>query len=260
MKPMLNLHAHTTRCRHAVGTEREYVERAIAAGYRTFGFSDHAPMPFQGEYYSGFRMKQEETGEYIKTLLDLREEYKNDIHILIGFEAEYYPALFEDFLRLIAPYPVDYLLLGQHFLDNEEGAYHTGAFTDDESLLEKYVLQVTEGLKTGMFTYLAHPDIMRYVGDARVYEKHMRVLCQNAKAMDIPLEINGLGLWDGRDYPSERFFRIAGEVGNRVIFGLDAHQAERIGEVEIAEQAAELAGRFGLELTEEVVLRRPRPL
>ena len=46
----MNLHTHTPRCHHATGSEREYIERAIAAGLQTLGFSDHAPMPFWGDY------------------------------------------------------------------------------------------------------------------------------------------------------------------------------------------------------------------
>lgn len=40
-----NYHTHTWRCNHAVGTEREYVERAIEGGLKILGFSDHTPMP-----------------------------------------------------------------------------------------------------------------------------------------------------------------------------------------------------------------------
>lgn len=33
-----NYHTHTWRCRHADGTEREYVERAIEGGLKILGF------------------------------------------------------------------------------------------------------------------------------------------------------------------------------------------------------------------------------
>ena len=33
----MNLHTHTPRCHHAIGSEREYIERAIAAGLDTLG-------------------------------------------------------------------------------------------------------------------------------------------------------------------------------------------------------------------------------
>ena len=41
-----NYHSHTFRNHHAVGTEREYIEAAIAGGYQTLGFSEHAPYQF----------------------------------------------------------------------------------------------------------------------------------------------------------------------------------------------------------------------
>ena len=48
-----NYHTHTWRCRHADGTEREYVERAIEGGLKILGFSDHSPYPFPDGYDSG---------------------------------------------------------------------------------------------------------------------------------------------------------------------------------------------------------------
>ena len=38
-----NYHCHTKRCGHASGTDEEYVEAAIKAGYKVLGFSDHGP-------------------------------------------------------------------------------------------------------------------------------------------------------------------------------------------------------------------------
>ena len=42
---LANYHTHTTRCRHAVGADREYVKAAIESGVKILGFSDHAPFP-----------------------------------------------------------------------------------------------------------------------------------------------------------------------------------------------------------------------
>ena len=56
-----NYHTHTFRCHHANGTEREYIEQAIERGLHTLGFSDHAPMPFEGDYYSTYRMALSDT-------------------------------------------------------------------------------------------------------------------------------------------------------------------------------------------------------
>ena len=41
---LANYHTHTARCHHASGSEREYIEAAIAGGMKILGFSDHAPL------------------------------------------------------------------------------------------------------------------------------------------------------------------------------------------------------------------------
>lgn len=252
-----NYHTHTPRCNHAEGGEREYVERAIQAGLKTLGFSDHTPMPFDGDYYSNFRMRPEELEGYVNTLLALREEYKNDIDIRIGLEVEYYPRYFDRLIDLLAPYPIDYLLLGQHFIENEHNAPYSGARTEDEDILRRYVDQTSEAMRTGMFTYFAHPDLCDYVGDEEIYRFHMKRLCETAKECRVPLEINLLGVWNGRRYPCDRFFRIAGEVGCDVVLGVDAHQPERILEEDVLERALAMAKRCGVRLTDHIELRKP---
>lgn len=254
---LLNLHTHTPRCNHARGDEREYIERAIQAGFHTLGFSDHSPMPFDGDYYSGYRMRPWETEGYVSRLLELREEYKNDIRVLIGFEAEYYPAYFDRLIEFLSAFPIDYLILGQHFLFDEENAPYSGEQTEDEGILKQYVDQTCEAMRTGRYTYFAHPDLIRYVGDENIYRRHILRLCQTAKELDVPLEINLLGVWDNRHYPSERFFRLAQETGNKIILGLDAHQPERILEEDVLSRALALAERCGITPTEDVVIRDP---
>ncbi len=175
---LVNLHTHTTRCNHAKGTEREYIERAIEGGFQILGFSDHAPMPFDGDYYSHFRMRPEQFDDYMTTLIDLREEYKKDIRILIGLESEYYPRYFHRMIDLVSPYPLEYLILGQHFIGNEHDATYSGNPLNTEVELARYVDQTAEGLQTGRFTYFAHPDLICFHGEDAVYEKHIRRLCE----------------------------------------------------------------------------------
>ena len=86
-----NYHAHTFRCQHATGTERDYIEAAIRMGIKEFGFSDHIPRPFRDGYISHIRMTMAQAPEYVRIIRALAEEYRNDIHIYVGFEAEYIP-------------------------------------------------------------------------------------------------------------------------------------------------------------------------
>ena len=66
-----NYHTHTPRCRHASGTERDYVENALKGGLETLGFSDHTPYDFSPSgYRSGIRMDVEELGGYVAITVD----------------------------------------------------------------------------------------------------------------------------------------------------------------------------------------------
>ena len=89
-----NYHTHTARCHHAKGTERDYIEAAVDRGLTVLGFADHGPQIFPDGYVSGIRMLPEELPEYVRTLTELKEEYREKIDIRIGLELEYYPACF----------------------------------------------------------------------------------------------------------------------------------------------------------------------
>lgn len=250
-----NYHTHTVRCNHAVGTEREYVENAIRAGIKILGFSDHSPYYFPGDYYSNFRMKISEIEDYVKTITALRDEYKKDIKIYVGYEMEYYPDYFEKTLDLIHPYECDYLILGQHYIRNE--TVNVTAGTEKEEYLKEYVDLSCAALKTGKFSYMAHPDIFRFTGREDIYEKHMMRLFACAKELDIPLEINFLGIRDHRFYPSERYFRFVGKTGAKIVFGLDAHNPGSIFDQESYVFATECVEKFSLNKVEQVTLRNP---
>lgn len=249
-----NIHTHTARCRHATGSDEEYILTAMDAGYRTLGFSDHAPMPFAGEYYSTMRMYPEQLPEYMASLTALREQYGDRIELKIGLEVEYYPHLFSDFLKLIEPYPVEYLLLGQHFLYDEIGSPWMGRPTDDPDHLLAFVQQSCDGMKTGLFTYLAHPDLIWFTGDESLYTDQMALLCRTAKETQTVLELNINGAFRNRNYPDPRFWRIAAEVGCTCLIGSDAHSPDALLRTDAEKVCQTIAADCGIRLVDEVPL------
>lgn len=252
-----NYHTHTWRCNHASGTEKEYVERAIESGIKILGFSDHTPYPFPEGFPSRIRMGVDELEAYVKTVLDLKEEYKKDIEIHLGLEVEYYPDYFAKLQRLVSDYPVEYFLLAQHFVGDEISGFYSGRETEDPKILKRYCGQTAEAMETGYFTYFAHPDLIRFTGDEGIYAEEMRKLCRKAKACGMPLEINFLGLFEGRNYPDGRFWKIAGEEGCDVIFGIDAHTPEAFQRPRTLQTAQVIVKKYGLSLKETVEFRQP---
>lgn len=251
-----NYHMHTWRCGHAFGSEKEYVENAIAGGLKILGFSDHTPMPYAEGHVSNVKMKVDELEGYVDTVLKLKKEYARDIEIHLGLEVEYYPRYFEELLRITGQYPIEYFLLAQHYLGNETDDFFCGLPTDDAERLARYRRQSEEAMKTGYFLYFAHPDILNFTGDEEIYEQQMRKLCLFAKEKDIPLEINFLGIRDNRHYPRRKFWEIAGETGSKVIFGADAHRPEDVWRPEDISAAEEMVKEYRLQLVDMLKLRR----
>lgn len=253
-----NYHSHTHRCGHAEAGERRYVEAALKEGFKIFGFADHVPQPYT-DFRSGMRIQPEETADYVDTICALKEEYRGEIDIHIGFEAEYLPTLFDDLLRMLEPYPYEYLLLGQHFLDHEKGGAYTGAVTESEAVLAHYVDQCAEGLNTGAFSCFVHPDLIHFRGDETVYRAQMRRLCREAKACGVPLEYNLLGLGTRRHYPNPIFWEEAAVVGNKVILGWDAHAPSWVAQPELEARGDAFLRSLGLTRIETLTLIRPHP-
>ena len=246
-----NYHTHTRRCGHAVGEDREYVEAAIAAGIKQLGFSDHAPMvfpapPYPADFYSGFRMKREETADYFASIRSLAARYRGQIEITVGLEVEYYPDCFPLFSEFIAPFAPDYLILGQHFTGGELDGIPSFRETANAAELSAYYDGVLAAIRTGAFFYIAHPDVFNYRGDEETYRAVTRRFLEAAKPYDPLLEINRLGLYDGRHYPREAFWELAGELGFRAIVGLDAHDPAVFRDEETPRRALALAEKYGL--------------
>jgi len=256
---LANYHTHTWRCHHAKGTEEEYVLNAIKAGVDILGFSDHSPYPMKEGYCSNFRMYLDQTREYLDAIAALREKYKEKIRILIGFETEYYPKFFPGYLDYVRDLPIDYILLGQHYNLNElePEVFHVTRKSTAEAPFVNYVDQVCEGIRTGVFSYIAHPDIFDFVGDPAIYAREAEKICVAAKEMNLPLEINGLGIRDYRDYPRDDFWDIAGKIGNEVIYGCDSHEPEVAWDAPSYEVAKKMCADRGLRLLETVPLHHP---
>jgi len=251
-----NYHTHTRRCGHARGTEEEYVHNAIIRGLKILGFSDHSPYIFPEGYYSHFRMKPDQLADYASVVTGLRDKYRKEIDIHLGVELEYYPAYFADTVSFLRDHGVEYAIMALHFVGNEINEAYSGHPTEDEALLSRYCRQAMEGMDTGLYTYMAHPDLLRFTGSPDIYRKHMSQLCRKAKECGMPLEINLLGVAEGRPYPNRLFWEIAAEEGCQAVIGCDAHWSDALLDIAAAQKALVLAESVGIPIVETVELKK----
>jgi len=140
-------HSHTTRCGHAYGSDEDYVEAAIANGFRVIGFSDHIFFP--GIQQPGMRGDYSMLADYQQSVLSLKKAYQHKIQVHLGFEAEYYP-IFDSYYRsLLQEKGFEYLILGQHFrLENNRFPIYY-ASVKDPALIHEYADSIVAAMKTG---------------------------------------------------------------------------------------------------------------
>ena len=131
---------------------------------------------------------------------------------------------------------LDYLIFGNHYEDSDEyGFYFGSARTPD--MLRRYVKSAEKGIQTGLFAYLAHPDL--FMRSYKPFDENCRAaardLCQACKAMDMPMEYNVhdrfiSGITHRKSYPDPEFFEIVRQEGVRVLIGLDAHEPRELSD------------------------------
>lgn len=227
-----NYHTHTTRCMHAKGTDEEFVLSAIKGGYDVLGFSDHTPWKYRSDFVAGMRMLPSELPDYIESISSLRKKYHDKIQIKIGLECEYFPDYLYWLKEQIKQYHIDYAIFGNHYYHTDEKFPYFGSHTRNRDMLDLYEESAIEGMESGLFCYLAHPDL--FMRSYPKFDHHCttisRHICRAAARLHIPLEYN-IGRWyfgeteeNGRlTYPTPAFWKIAANEGCTAIIGLDAH-------------------------------------
>ena len=226
-----NYHTHTARCHHAVGTDEEYVQAAMAGGFDVLGFSDHTPWPFRSGFVSKIRMGCEDFADYLDAVRGMRQRFEGRLTIVPGLEVEYFPS-YRDHMLWLRDQGIEYFILGQHYCGSEESDPYIGFECQEDDGVRRYRDYVIAGIESGLFCYVAHPDLfMRHRTTAEynaVCEEACRDICLCAKAHGMPVEVNLLGLdlhrhGKERGYPAEPFWQQAAQYGNDVVLGVDAH-------------------------------------
>lgn len=230
----VNYHTHTALCLHADGMETDYAREALSARLDVLGFSDHAPFP---DNRFDLRMQYEQLDPYLQRVAGLRSRLAGRLDILAGLEIEYCPDMLPYYRTLCEKRNLDYLILGQHYFTDSSGALVNtfrcppGA---DSSLVLEYARSVQEGLETGLFPVLAHPDVI-FVNDLgwdENCEKATDIILRCARETKTVLELNANGVRRGKKqfsdgvrypYPHPIFWKRVAKSGLPVLINSDCH-------------------------------------
>jgi len=226
---IVDLHNHTPLCNHAEGTMSEYIEKAIEAGSEYFGFSDHAPMDYDPKY----RMKFEEMKAYEADVLKAKENYKDKINILLGYEVDWLPNHMDE--RVLNA-DVDYLIGSIHFIegwgfDNPEfiGGWES---QDIDEIWQKYFDTIEDMANSRLFDIVGHLDLIKvfkYMPKGNINDIAKSAL-KAIKDADMVLEINGAGFRKPvkEAYPSFSLLKQAYELDIPITLSSDAHKPEQV--------------------------------
>lgn len=255
---MKNFHTHTKRCMHANGNDEDYVLAAIQAGYTMLGFSDHSPWKYDSDFVANMRMPLSQFDDYYQSVMHLKEKYKDQIEIRIGLECEYYPKYMDWLKAFVREYKLEYLIFGNHYYESDEYNAYNGACTRDDAMLDRYVESTIEGLKTGLYCYLAHPDLyMRARRWDKKCEEAAHKICSYCKENDVLMEYNLAGLGGSisrgvMEYPHDEFWKIAAQYHNRAIIGVDAHSPRQLSDTSLYKMAYRKLTELNMEITEDI--------
>ncbi|MGL4972186.1 MAG: histidinol-phosphatase [Culicoidibacterales bacterium] len=255
----VNFHTHTKRCKHAFGEDEQYVQAAISQGLTALGFSDHAPFP-DGRW-SFSRMSFTDLASYCEHIRQLAKVYQQQIDIILGLEIEYDPAQLDYYAQLLNEYELDYLLLAQHYFIDMDDQEHSSFQITRARDLELYAYSLIEAMETGIFGFVAHPDVMfnSYPAWDETCIKVSKAILQAAQDLQLPLELNANGLRKGLQdfadekrypYPHYRFWELAKDYDVPVVINSDCHHYQ-----EVYDQAVEQAHMIAKELGLRVVTR-----
>ena len=255
---LTNYHTHCELCRHAEGSVEDYVKQAVNEEFDILGMSDHLPYP---DYDYGYRMEFAEIWDYITDVRDAQKQYGDRLSILLGFESEYLREYRRYYEELLDEYGVEYLVLGQHFYDIS-GYWKSAYDIDNTSECLIYARSICEGLDTGYYSLLAHPDI---VGVNRLpWDKNMDrmtdMIVDSAVRHDVPLEINANGVRRGiisdelgehYMYPHYKFWEKVAEANAKVIISSDCHRPDLLNDSDV-KKCREIAKNWGLNVIDEI--------
>lgn len=236
-----DLHTHHFRCGHADGNIRDYIEAGIQAGLQVIGISDHSPFYASPEDHAvpNITMAKSELANYVEEVLKLKQEYEGKIDVLLGIEADFIPAFFNDYNQALSKHPFDYIIGSVHHVEEvsifNKNRWKNLSKKQKQAVKEEYYRLIQLSAKSGLYQILGHIDAMKgnYPPFSDIETPHM--LDQTLEviaASDVAIEINTSGKTklSGGWYPSDEILERALHYGVQVTFGSDAHIPQRVGD------------------------------
>ena len=247
-----SLHTHTTGF-DGHNSEEEMVARASDLGWDLIGFSNHfivyptikqAPMyehaskgGYADIYSSSFDEAISKFEPHYHKIDELRQS--SGFKILKGMEVDFFAnqEWLEGFQKAINHLKPDYLIGAAHFIENNNILYNShdvkkSSPIEQNRFLYRYWQNERAAIQSGLFTFMAHLDLMKKVGLGQetnwIEEERKTVLA--AKQAGVIIELNTSYYKFGNEpYPSTRIIKMLADENIPVLISDDAHAASQLG-------------------------------
>ena len=232
-------HMHSAFSADSDTPTEDMILRSIKLGFKGICFTEHLdpdypPTPDNLEFSL-------DLPAYYTRLMELKEAYKNQIHIHFGIEIGLQFHLRQYFHNLLKEYPFDFVIGSSHVVHGAD-PYYPEFFQgrNEEQAYLEYFESILENLDAfhEMDTY-GHLDyIVRYGPNKNQfysYKKYQDILDTILKKLvetNVGLEVNTGGFHYGLGEPNpctaiiSRYRELGGEI---ITIGADAHTLDKIG-------------------------------
>ncbi|MDH6311896.1 histidinol-phosphatase (PHP family) [Parabacteroides sp. PFB2-10] len=166
-----NFHSHCTYC-DGRDVPEEFLKEAIHQEFRAYGFSSHAPLPFE----TFWNMSAKDMPAYLSEIDRLKKEYGDQIEVYTGLEIDFLDDTYNPSIDYFRQLPLDYRIGSVHFIPQSEvlteenmicidGPYEEFAAAVDRfyngdirQLTEEYYQAVCQMVELGGFDIVGHVD------------------------------------------------------------------------------------------------------
>ncbi len=233
---LTDYHLHTPLCHHAEGLPTDYLAVAKTLGLAEIGFSDHNPMP---EPFDDWRMDWADFPRYLE-LVEQAKQQAEACPVRLSLECDYLAGREHWLEQTLALANWDYLIGSVHYIApgwDVDNPKHLNRWRQSGAVEEIWALYWSlyeKCIRTGLFTFCAHPDLakkfgFRPAGDLRhYYEPVIQAFVDTRTVM----EVSTAGLRkDVREiYPCQELLEMAFSAGVPIVINSDAHAPSEVGQ------------------------------
>lgn len=227
---ILDNHVHTHFSSDAKDNMEDVIKRAINIGVKHLTFTDHL------EYNNDdFTL---DCNKYVKEILKYKEQYKNEIELLVGVEVGYQSYFKDKVEALLSSHPFDFILCSTHKVEKQrlvQSEFFKG-LSKEEAYTKyfEYIIKTTKEFNN--FDTYGHLDYIvrygKYEDNKIVYNDYKDVLdrvLKNIIDSGKGIEVNTSGYRYKLDatHPKIDILKRYKELGGEIItLGSDAHRSD----------------------------------